>query len=166
MEKLYQVVNNHDEVIGHKLRRDIDPKKDITRVSALWLVNSKNEVLIARRATTKIQDPGKWGPAATGTLEKDETYIANIYREVEEEIGLTGVRMRQLARLRFHTPEAFCQFYAGLCDMPAVEFILQPKEVEEIRWVDRNVLYCDATTKPHDYLPSMANVMDKVLTEY
>lgn len=80
MDRLYQVVNDSDEVIGHKFRNDIDFVKDIYRVAALWLTNSQGQVLIAQRLLTKDKDPGKWGPAAAGTLEKDETYESNIYK--------------------------------------------------------------------------------------
>lgn len=46
------IVNENDEIIGHKKREEIR-QEDIYRVSALWLTNSKNEILLARRGLNK-----------------------------------------------------------------------------------------------------------------
>lgn len=84
------IVNENDEIIGHKLREEVDPKNDIYRVSALWVTNSAGDVLIAQRKLTKKHAPGKWEPAVAGTVEKGETDESNIYKEAQEEIGLSG----------------------------------------------------------------------------
>ena len=73
MSQLCQIVDLNDEIIGHKPRNEIDFKKDYYRIGCLWLTNSKGEVLIAQRLLAKDKDPGKWGPAAAGTLEMGET---------------------------------------------------------------------------------------------
>ncbi|MFA6422790.1 MAG: NUDIX domain-containing protein, partial [Candidatus Buchananbacteria bacterium] len=81
------IVNENDEAIGHKERNELD-FSDIYRVSGLWITNLKGEILLAQRAFTKNHDPGKWGPAAAGTVEEGEDYETNILKEAEEELGL------------------------------------------------------------------------------
>ena len=76
-----QIVDKNDTVIGTKERDEIDYSSDIYRVSALWLTNSNGQALIAKRAMAKKNSPGKWGPAVAGTLETDETYETNIYKD-------------------------------------------------------------------------------------
>jgi isopentenyldiphosphate isomerase len=160
MTKLYQVVNEKDEVIGHKQREEIDWEKDIYRIAALWLTNSKGEILIAQRVHTKDKDPGKWGPAAAGTLEKDETYESNIYKEAEEEIGLTGISLSKGPQQRFHEPrQAFCQWFTGVSDKRPDEFTLQADEVEKVRWINPKELKDDVADHPDKYVPSMASVL-------
>jgi len=88
------IVDENDNKIGHKEYGETNPD-DIYRVSALWLTNQKGEVLIARRAYNKKLDPGKWGTAASGTVDEGETYYENIVKETEEEIGLTGVEFKK-----------------------------------------------------------------------
>ena len=83
MPSLITIVNEEDEIIGHKDRTSLDHETDIYRVAALWLTNSTGEVLIAQRALSKESSPGKWGPAAAGTVEEGETYESNIVKEVE-----------------------------------------------------------------------------------
>lgn len=85
------IVNENDEIIGYKPRDSLN-RQDIYRVSALWIKNSKGDILLAQRSFSKKHHPGKWGPAAAGTVEDGETYDSNIIKEAEEELGLTGYR--------------------------------------------------------------------------
>ena len=57
------IVDENDNIIGHKKRGTLD-KKDIYRVSALWIQNPKGDILLAQRKFTKKHHPGRWGPAA------------------------------------------------------------------------------------------------------
>ena len=82
------IVNEQDEIIEYKDIRNRNPK-EICRVSAIWLVDSDGNILLAQRAFSKKVDPGKWGPSVAGTVEKGETYEENIIKESKEEIGLT-----------------------------------------------------------------------------
>jgi len=61
-EELSIIVNEQDEIIGYKPRREITPE-DIYRVSALWIENSKWEILLAQRGFMKTNGPGKWWAA-------------------------------------------------------------------------------------------------------
>ncbi len=89
MSEIIPIVNQQDKVIGYKNRNKITKRtKDIYRVSALWLVNSQEEILLAQRKFNKMHNPGKWGPAVSGTVAKNEDYLKNIIKETKEEIGL------------------------------------------------------------------------------
>lgn len=158
---LYQVVNDKDIIIGHKERNAIDWKLDIYRTGALWLTNSKGEILIAQRHMAKDKDPGKWGPAAAGTLEEGETYESNAYKEAEEEIGLKGVAFQKGPKQRFHAPrESFCQWYLGTCDWPVKQFVLQATEVEQVKWVTLDWLRKDLESHPDKYTPSFPSFLE------
>lgn len=159
--KLYQIVDENDKPIGSKLRGDIDWQKDYYRIAALWLTNSKGEVLIAQRLLTKDKDPGKWGPSAAGTVEADETYESNMYKEAEEELGLTGVKFKEGPKLRWTTPrKAFCQLFIGSCDWNADQFTPQPEEVEKVAWIALEDLSRDVRNHPEKYTPSMASLIE------
>jgi isopentenyldiphosphate isomerase len=156
MAELYQIVDEHDNPTGFKLRNEIDFQRDYYRVSGLWLTNSIGQVLIAQRVLTKDKDPGKWGPAAAGTVEKDETYEANMYKEAEEELGLTGVKFTTGPKMRIESPRKyFLQWFTALVDMPEEEFTPQPSEVERVMWIAQEALIQDVAEKPDIYVPSM-----------
>src|SRR3989338_2890412 len=94
------IVNDRDEVIGSKERESLDYSRDIYRVSALWIINDKGESLLAKRALTKKNHPGKWGPAAAGTVEEGESYESNIIKEAREELGIEQASLLKSKKLK------------------------------------------------------------------
>lgn len=158
-----QIVNEKDEIIGTKERSEIDYTTDIYRVSALWITNSLGQALLAKRAATKDKDPSKWGPAVAGTIEEGETYDSNIYKEAEEEIGLTGVEFTKTRKLYTdHPRKAFTQWYTGTVDRKIDDFIRQVEEVDELAWVDTSQIEQDLQSNPDKYIPAMPSVLSRL----
>lgn len=151
MGELIVIVNKNDEVIGSKDRAKVS-SPDIYRVSALWLTNSKGEVLLAQRKLTKAHDPGKWRPAVAGTVKDGESYEDNIYKEADEEIGLTGCKFIPGPKIfRDSENKFFCQWFLFVTDKDVSEFIPQETEVEKLAWVDKNLLFEDIRNNPQKY---------------
>ncbi len=65
------IVNEKDEQIALKERKDIK-KEEIYRVSALWITNSKGEILLAQRGLNKKHDPGKWAQQLQELTKKEK----------------------------------------------------------------------------------------------
>lgn len=134
------IVDKDDKVIGCK-DRDKITKNDIYRVSSLWIVNSKGETLLARRAYTKDHDPGKWQPAVAGTVEKGEDYYSNILKETEEEIGIKNIKVIKAHKESFSSKRSFIgQWYVAKVDKNIGDFRIDKNEVAEIRWFSRQDL--------------------------
>ena len=134
------IVDENDNIIDHKERDTVDYQKDIYRISALWIENSKGEVLLAKRVATKKQDPNKWGPAVAGTVDEGETYEQNIVKEAEEELGLKdkfekGPKIRIKGKYNY-----FCQWYVLKTDRNINEFKIEEDEVSEIKWWSKEAL--------------------------
>jgi len=120
-----QIVDANDNLIGHKVREKLDLLHDIYRATGLWLTNSSGDVLIAQRKFTKVSDPGKCGPAVSGTVDEGETYESNIYKEAQEEIGLTGVKFEVGQKSRVYGPRNyFAQWFTAQVDRDADSFAL------------------------------------------
>lgn len=134
MKDIQTIVNKNDEVIGHKHRHDIT-SEDIYRVSALWIENSKWEILISLRGFMKKNNPGKWSAAVAGTIDKGETYDENIYKEAEEELWITWYIFTKGEKI-LHKSERnyFCQWYYLRADLDIQDFVLEYPEVESTRW--------------------------------
>lgn len=149
------IVNEQDKIIGTKERRLVTPQ-DIYRVSALWVVNSRGQILLAQRKLSKKHDPGKWGPAAAGTVEVGETYDSNIYKEAQEEIGLTGATFTPIEKTFVEDGQTryFCQGYGVVLDREITDFTPQPEEVEQLTWFYEEDLWKDLDSHPEKYLPS------------
>jgi isopentenyl-diphosphate Delta-isomerase len=149
------IVNEKDEQIGLKDRKDIK-KDDIYRVSALWIKNSKGDILLAQRALTKKNNPGMWGPAVAGTNEEGETYESNIIKEAEEELGLKNVNFKKGPKIIRHNAHSyFCQWFTLKIDKKIDKFTIQKEEVEKIAWFKKETLLKDIKTHPDKFLKKM-----------
>src|SRR3989344_8714359 len=148
------IVNEQDEIIGYKDRKDRN-KVDIARITGLWLWNEKGEALLAQRSFNKKMHPGMWGPAVAGTVEEGETYASNIIKEAEEEIGLKNLRPVLDQKLRRTTQHAyFVQWFVATInsDYPLVR---QDSEVEAIKWFSKEELLKAIKESPEVFLYSL-----------
>lgn len=158
MSEIIPIVDKNDKVIDYCERESIT-KKDIYRISALWLINSKKQILLAQRSFKKSHGSGKWGPAVAGTVEKNENYFKNIIKETQEEIGinLQKYNFKEIDKIftdanwRF-----FCQWYFLRANIKLKEFIFPEDEVEQLKWVDRREFENDLKNNPENYTTSMA----------
>lgn len=163
MKPKIHIVDQDDNVIGVKHREDAHRDGDMFRCAALWVTNSKGEVLIAQRALSKGAEPGKWGPAVAGTVEEHESYETNIYKEAEEEIGLTGVKFEIGPKHMSVGPrKQWIQWFTAVVDKPAEDFPVQEDEVEQVKWISREELEQDVKSHPEKYVPSMPLVLTKI----
>lgn len=155
MKSKILIVDEKDNVIGCK-DRDVIEQDDIYRVSALWITNSEGDVLLARRALTKSHDPGKWGPAVAGTVEKGESYEDNIRKETEEEIGLRNITPQTGPKERVSGEHNyFVQWHLVKIDKPENEFIIDKNEVEEVEWFSKEELRQEIKANPDKFLENM-----------
>lgn len=156
-KELVAIVDENDAVIGIKTRDDVT-REDIIRVAVLWVENSNNEVLLQQRALTKKIGPGQWGPAAAGTVESHETYLTNIVKEAEEEIGLTGCTPIEVGKRMYWEPNGLFgrmfTYYKAASDKKTGEFTIKQDEVAQLRWVTKDVLIQDVQKNPKKYVPS------------
>jgi isopentenyl-diphosphate delta-isomerase len=161
------VVDKDDNQISTK-DRDSLTAGDFYRVSALWLTNSAGEILLAQRAHTKSNSPGKWGPAVAGTVEEGETYDSNIVKEIFEEIGLS-LSIDQLVKgpkVFVKTTEKgfFDQWYFYTADLPLSEFVLPKDEVAQVKWVSRRDFDTWYAEHPEDFLSNTSQWLPHILS--
>lgn len=149
------IVDKNDKIIGYKSRNALS-KKDIYRVAALWISNSRGEILLARRHHTKSHHPRKWGPAVSGTVEEGETYEKNIIKEAEEELGVANIKPKIGPKTKSENEfYYFTQFYVLNIDKNINEFKIQEDEVEEIKWFSPNELKLNLKKYPNEFTPGM-----------
>ena len=161
-----QIVNEQDEMLGYKERSETT-YKDIRRITAVWVFNKNKEFLIAKRQSTKILSPNKWGPSVSGTLEEGETYESNAKKETEEEIGLKNISLKPFKKIFYENINGrrFCYIYTTYIDIPVSEFILQKDEVAEVRWISLDELSNWYQRSPNDFIPSLVNTIN-LIKEY
>lgn len=141
MSELIPIVNLNDEITWYKSRKEIT-SQDVYRVSALWIENSKGEILLAQRGFMKRNNPGKWWSAVAGTVDKWESYEENIYKEAEEELGIKEVKFDFVCKKYNAWPKYFyfCEWYECILDWDISKFVIEYPEVEQVRWFSREEL--------------------------
>ena len=153
---LIPIVNEKDRIIGYKERSLIDKQKDIYRVSALWIVNEYEEVLLSQRSLKKKSQPGRWGPAVAGTVDKGETYRRNIIKEAREEIGIIIKNPKFYKKNMFRSENSnyFSTHYTAKIKR-STGFILEKNGVKAVKWIDKKSLLRWIADSPQDFVPSM-----------
>jgi len=157
------IVDENDEIIGYKNRGTLD-KRDVYRVSALWITNLDGQILLARRHHTKSHHPRKWGPAVAGTVDKGETYEENIIKEAEEELGLKNIKPKIGPKTKtdneyYH----FTQWFTLNVNSDITQLKIQEDEIEEVKWFSPQELKKQLQENPDEFLPTMRKYFELFL---
>ena len=148
MDDLITEVNEKNEVIGLRLRKDFYGGKIIHRGVQLILLNSKKEMAIMKRSMNKKWYPGLYTYSVSGTVE-DETTDECIKRETKEEIGIE-VSFNNLFTFRHsdNFNSAFATIYSAVSDL---ELTPDPQEISQVDWVTLDWLKNDMVNHPSKY---------------
>jgi isopentenyldiphosphate isomerase len=154
------IVDEKDNILSSKERNSLT-NKDIYRVSALWLTNNQNQILLAQRALNKKKDPRMWGPAVAGTVEENETYQQNIIKEAEEEIGLKNINPTKTIKTRIKKPHNHFTQWFTLKIKNKINLKLN-SEVKQLKWFSKNELKKEIKEHPNNFVYSMRDVIEKL----
>jgi isopentenyldiphosphate isomerase len=69
-------------------RNEAHRKGILHKVVHVWIINSKNELLMQKRSKNKDLNPDKWYVSMGGHIESGETNAQTIIREFKEELAL------------------------------------------------------------------------------
>lgn len=93
-------VDESDVVIGSGTKQDVWTKGIRHRIVRIFVLNSKNEVLLAQRGHTLESLPGRWNESAAGHVDEGEDYQVAAVRETDEELGITNVPVSEVGRFK------------------------------------------------------------------
>ncbi len=158
------IVDTDDNQIGLKQYGTLD-YEDIYRVSALWLTDvDSDDALIAQRKWTKQHDPGKWSASVSGTVDEGETYAGNVIKEIEEEIGLTNLRLTAGPKEYIDDGKHrfFVQWFLSNVDKNETVISIQEEEVEATKWISKKDLIKDVSDNPERYTPHFSDSLKAV----
>lgn len=142
------LVDKDDNIIGFKPRsKRVD--SDCSRSVSIWVENNHGQILLQQRKFDKQIDPGKWTPAAEGTVSRGSSYDETATQELLEEIGLSGVKLHKQNKMycKFALGWRQMQGYTTRCNWPIEKFKIQLDEVEKLEWVDKEQVIGEITGK-------------------
>jgi isopentenyldiphosphate isomerase len=160
-EEIFDVVNERDEVIDRKPRREVHRTGLRHRAVHVFVFNSRGEVFLQKRSMLKDSSPGLWDSSASGHLDCGEDYDACAVRELSEEIGLTlsppPRRVFKVDACR-ETGQEFVWLYQCSSEGP---FTLHPEEIERGEWFTPNQVTQWCESRPQDLAPAFVLLWKK-----
>ncbi|MBE6617479.1 MAG: NUDIX domain-containing protein [Ruminococcaceae bacterium] len=153
-DEIWDVYDEHRQKTGRLHRRgDPMPKGDYHLVVHIWLLNSRGEFLLTKRAPTK-GFPGMWECTGGSALAGDDSLTAAL-REMEEETGLSLDPTCGKCVLNHGCADNFCDIWVFRQDFDLSEVILQPGETVDAKYATKAEIYRmhrDGELVPFDYL--------------
>lgn len=102
-----------------------------------WIMNTKGEILLQKRAASKPRNPNKWAKTG-GHVDSGENETDAIQREIKEELGIDVPReqAKVVSIYKSTNPENrfFGYNYIFVIDYKIEDFILQKEEVSEVKY--------------------------------
>jgi len=132
-EEEVALVDEHGRVVGSAPRSVV--RRDNLRhaATAVLVRDPDGRIYLHRRSDTKDWAPGHWDAAAGGVIALGEEPLASALRELDEELGITGIGLAELGTHLYEdaTVRVFEYAYEAVWDGPLRH---QAEEVAEGRW--------------------------------
>jgi len=154
------LVDQTDKEIGYKKFEALN-ENDILRVAALWITNSKGEILLAKRPMSKRRDPNRWGPSVATIVEKDQTYLGSIKKAAKNEIGLEGFVTNEGKKLLVSGYNNFyCQLFSCQQDLTIHTLKLNQDEVQKVKWFSRVEIGEQLHSNPYHFVQAFDKYLE------
>jgi len=149
-DEVFDVVDEADAVVGRATRREVHERKLLHRAVHVFVVNRHGELLLQKRSRFKDAHPGVWDSSAAGHLDAGEDYPAAAIRELDEELGVTGVTAEEIGRIApcgetgWEHVRLFLARWDGTPRFPCAE-------VEAVVWMRPEELDAWIARRPEDF---------------
>ena len=158
------LVDKLDNQLGLMPKMEAHIKGVLHRAFSVIIFNSKGEVLLQKRASTKYHTPNLWSNTCCSHQRQDENNIDAGKRRLKEEMGFIT---------DLHNFDSFIykvEFSNGLTEHENDHILLgvydgipnpNPDEVDEWKWIGVNKLVTDIKNNPEIYTAWFKIIMDK-----
>ena len=104
----------------------------------IWIINSRGEILVQKRALTKKKSPGKWDMPSAGHIDAGESCLQGCVRETTEELGINVKKEDFIFLKEFVNQRGWelVQVYLLKKNINIADVKLQKEEVECIKWLN------------------------------
>ncbi len=161
-EEIFDVVNERDEVIDRKPRREVHRLGLLHRATHVLVFNSRGEVFLQKRSMKKDRQPGVWDSSASGHVDSGEDYDTSAARELREEIGLSVTQpLERLFKINAceATDGEFVWVYRCHHDGP---FELNPEEIDTGGWFAPEKVTRWMAERPQDFASAFAFIWQRL----
>ncbi len=148
------LVNENDEPIGLMPKLEAHEKAQLHRAFSIFILNSKNEVMLQQRASEKYHSPLLWTNTCCSHQREGETNIQAGNRRLQEEMGFS-TDLKELFHFIYKA-----SFDNGLTEHELDHVMIgyyndepniNPEEVESWKWMDIDAIKEDMIQNPEIY---------------
>jgi isopentenyl-diphosphate delta-isomerase len=152
MQELVVLVDEKNNVIGTMPKSEVHQKETpLHRAFSSFIFRvSDGKFLLQQRSSHKKTWPMMWSNSCCGHPAPDESNVAAARRRLKAELGLVPIALEEVAPYRYKfshldvMENEICPVLVGFVD---TEPLLNPDEVEAVRWVEWREFI--AETKQH-----------------
>lgn len=155
MEEIFDVYTRDGKYLGTKTKKFCHSENPgvYHKPVWIWIINSKNEILVQKRAACKKNHPNKWDMPSAGHVDAGEKIIDGAIRETFEELGVKTMAEDYEFICEYIDDKSYeiAQVYLLNLDLNIDEFKLQQEEVAEVKWLTfddfKKLFYSDEFVK-------------------
>jgi len=169
MEQVILVDENDNQIgVGEKIETHKQAK--LHRAFSVFILNSKNEMLLQQRAKVKYHCPGLWANTCCGHPRPGETVEKAAHRRIKEEFGFDAPFAEKLTyvyKVAFENglnEHEFLHVFVGTAD--AIAPVPNPAEIDGWKWVPVKKIYADIAQNPDAYAFWFKLSMEKLKNEF
>ncbi len=132
--ELIPVVDARNRIIGVASRKTCHSQPALIHCTVhILILNSKGKILLQKRSRNKKIQPFKWDTSVGGHLRAGENYYQAARRELDEELGIRGIRIRRIYDylMRNEEESESIRTYMGVYDGP---FEINRHEIDQIKF--------------------------------
>jgi 8-oxo-dGTP diphosphatase len=132
--ELWDIYNEKRERTGKTIfRGEKLGENEYHLVVHMWIINSKGQFLIQKRASGVKSSPNMWAATGGAAVAGDDSYTA-CKREVYEEIGIKADMSNAEVAFTKWRENSISDIWVIKQDVDLNECILQAEEVSEVKW--------------------------------
>ena len=158
------LVDKNDNQVGLMPKLEAHKKGVLHRAFSIFIFNSKYELLLQKRASSKYHSGGLWTNTCCSHPREGEDTLDAANRRLDEEMGIK-TSLRKVYNFIYKaeldnqlTEHEFDHVFYGVCDNDP---ILNKDEAEDFKWVDMETLNNDIIKNEDNYI-----VWFKIAFEY
>jgi isopentenyl-diphosphate delta-isomerase type 1 len=159
-EEIFDVVDEHDRIIGRETRAEVHRRGLRHRAIHVLVFNAQGRLFLQKRSASKDTFPGLWDSSASGHLGCGEDYDTCAVRELQEEIGLTvGAPPERLFKIDSCDKTGLEHVWVYRC-FAGSPLTLNRDEIERGDWFSPETITRWIAEKANDFAPAFPMIWE------
>ena len=158
------LVDENDQQIGLMEKIEAHEKALLHRAFSVFVLNSKNELMLQRRALHKYHSPGLWTNTCCSHQRDGETTMDAGLRRLQEEMGFVTPLQEKFSfiyKAEFDNGLTEHEYDHVLLGHFENEPVINPDEVAEWKWMPILEVKNDIENNPENYTPWFRIIFEK-----